>query len=129
MKMVTLELGNNSATIIDDDANLDLAVQRVVAGGFANSGQVCISVQRVVVHQKVYDEFMDKLVPAVNALKVGDPMDETTDVGALISKAEADRVKAWIRGGTGPGRHARRPGASTGTGACCPRCSPTSRAR
>ena len=97
MKMVTLELGNNSATIIDDDANLDLAVQRVVAGGFANSGQVCISVQRVVVHQKVYDAFMDKLVPAVNALKVGDPMDETTDVGALISEAEADRVKAWVQ--------------------------------
>ena len=97
MKMVTLELGNNSATIVDEDANLDLAVQRVVAGGYANSGQVCISVQRVVVHRKVYDAFMDRLVPAVNALKVGDPMDETTDVGALISEAEADRVKAWVR--------------------------------
>ena len=63
MKMVTLELGNNSATIVDDDANLDLAVQRVVAGGFANSGQICISVQRVVVHQAVYDEFLAKLDP------------------------------------------------------------------
>ena len=63
MKMVTLELGNNSATIVDDDANLDLAVQRVVAGGFANSGQVCISVQRVVVHERVYDEFMAELDP------------------------------------------------------------------
>ncbi len=59
MKMVTLELGNNSATIVDEDANLELAAQRVVAGGFANSGQVCISVQRVVVHEKVYDEFME----------------------------------------------------------------------
>ena len=62
MKMVTLELGNNSATIVDEDANLELAVQRIVAGGFANSGQVCISVQRVVVHEAVYDEFLATLV-------------------------------------------------------------------
>jgi acyl-CoA reductase-like NAD-dependent aldehyde dehydrogenase len=96
MKMVTLELGNNSATIVDEDAHLDLAVQRVVAGGFANSGQVCISVQRVVVHEGVYDEFLSRLLPAVKALKVGDPLDETTDVAALISRAETDRVEAWI---------------------------------
>jgi acyl-CoA reductase-like NAD-dependent aldehyde dehydrogenase len=97
MKMVTLELGNNSATIVDEDANLDLAVQRVVAGGFANSGQVCISVQRVVVHEKVYDEFMARLVPAVEALRVGDPLDETTDVASLISRSEAARVESWVR--------------------------------
>jgi len=97
MKMVTLELGNNSATIVDEDANLELAVQRIVAGGFANSGQVCISVQRVVVHEKVYDEFMATLVPAVEALTVGDPLDETTDVSSLISPAEVERVKGWIQ--------------------------------
>jgi acyl-CoA reductase-like NAD-dependent aldehyde dehydrogenase len=97
MKMVTLELGNNSATIVDDDANLDLAVQRVVAGGFANSGQVCISVQRVVVHENVYDEFMAELVPAVESLKVGDPLDDTTDVASLISASEAERVKSWVQ--------------------------------
>jgi acyl-CoA reductase-like NAD-dependent aldehyde dehydrogenase len=97
MKMVTLELGNNSATIIDEDANLELAAQRVVAGGFANSGQVCISVQRVIVHEKVYDEFMEMLVPAVEALKVGEPLDETTDVASLISPAEVERVKSWIQ--------------------------------
>jgi acyl-CoA reductase-like NAD-dependent aldehyde dehydrogenase len=97
MKMLTLELGNNSATIIDEDANLDLAVQRVVAGGFVNSGQVCISVQRVVVHEKVYQAFMDKLVPAVKALTVGDPMDETTEVGAHIRRAEDERVKGWVQ--------------------------------
>ena len=84
MKMVTLELGNNSATIVDDSADLELAVQRVVAGGFSNSGQVCISVQRVVVHEDVYDEFLAALVASVEALKVGDPLDETTDVAALI---------------------------------------------
>ncbi len=96
MKMVTLELGNNSATIVEDDANLDLAVQRVVAGGFANSGQICISVQRVVVHKAVYDEFMAMLIPAVQALRVGDPLDPDTDVATLISQSEVDRVKAWI---------------------------------
>ena len=96
MKMVTLELGNNSATIVDEDANLGLAVQRIVAGGFANSGQICISVQRVVVHQAVYDEFLAMLIPAVEALMVGDPLDETTDVATLISKAEVERVADWI---------------------------------
>ncbi len=97
MKMVTLELGNNSATIVDEDANLELAVQRIVAGGFANSGQVCISVQRVVVHENVYDEFMGMLVPVVEALKVGDPLDESTDVSSLISPGEVERVKGWIQ--------------------------------
>jgi acyl-CoA reductase-like NAD-dependent aldehyde dehydrogenase len=96
MKMVTLELGNNSATIVDEDADLDLAVQRVVVGGFANSGQVCISVQRVVVHEKVYDEFMTKLIPAVTALRVGDPLDEATDVASLINPGEVERVRGWI---------------------------------
>jgi acyl-CoA reductase-like NAD-dependent aldehyde dehydrogenase len=96
MKMVTLELGNNSATIVDEDANLALAVQRIVAGGFANSGQICISVQRVVVHQAVYDDFLAMLIPAVEALKVGDPLDDDTDVATLISKAEVERVSAWI---------------------------------
>ena len=97
MKMITLELGNNSATIVDDDANLELAVQRVVAGGFANSGQICISVQRVVVHQAVYDRFLDLLIPQVEALVVGDPLDETTDVASLISEDEVERVKGWIQ--------------------------------
>jgi acyl-CoA reductase-like NAD-dependent aldehyde dehydrogenase len=97
MKMVTLELGNNSATIVDDAADLDLAVQRVVAGGFANSGQICISVQRVVVHERVHDAFVAKLVPLVAALKVGDPLDEDTDVATLINEGEVERVTGWIR--------------------------------
>jgi acyl-CoA reductase-like NAD-dependent aldehyde dehydrogenase len=96
MKMITLELGNNSATIVDEDAHLDLAVQRIVAGGFANSGQTCISVQRVVVHEKVYDEFMAKLIPAVKALKLGDPLDESTDVSSLITRADDERVRQWV---------------------------------
>ncbi len=107
MKMVTLELGNNSATIVDDDADLDLALQRVVAGGFSNSGQVCISVQRVVVHEKVYDEFLAALVASVEALKVGDPLDETTDVAALIDDA-GDGPRQGLGGrGARAGRDAR----------------------
>jgi acyl-CoA reductase-like NAD-dependent aldehyde dehydrogenase len=97
MKMVTLELGNNSATIVDEDADLNLAVQRVVAGGFSNSGQICISVQRVVVHEAIYDEFLAALVESVDALKVGDPLDETTDVASLIDDSETERVKAWVQ--------------------------------
>ena len=121
MKMVTLELGNNSATIVDEDANLGLAVQRIVAGGFANSGQICISVQRVVVHQAVYDEFLAMLIPAVEALKVGDPLDEDTDVATLINEDEAERVAGWIEEAVDDGRDAgdrrsarRRPPAADG---------------
>ena len=100
MKMVTLELGNNSATIVDDDANLDLAVQRVVAGGFANSGQICISVQRVVVHQAVYDAFMEKLVPAVERAQ-----------GRRPARRDDGRGHAHQRGRGGPreGLDATRP--------------------
>jgi len=97
MKMVTLELGNNSATIVEEDADLDLAMQRIVAGGFSNSGQTCISVQRVVVHENVYDEFVAALAASVEALKVGDPLDEKTDVAALIDEKETARVASWVR--------------------------------
>ncbi len=96
MKRVTLELGSNSATIVDEDADLELAMERVVAGGFAFSGQVCISVQRVIVHRAVYDRFVPMLVERVAELRVGDPQDERTDVSALISPAETERVAAWV---------------------------------
>jgi acyl-CoA reductase-like NAD-dependent aldehyde dehydrogenase len=87
----------SGATIVDEDANLDLAVQRIVAGGFANSGQTCISVQRVVVHERVYDAFLAMLIPAVAALKVGDPQEKDTDVSALINPQEQARVQEWIQ--------------------------------
>lgn len=97
MKRVTLELGSNSATIVDEDADIDLAVDRIIAGGFAFSGQVCISVQRVIVVGGVYDEVLAKLVAGVKKLKYGDPLDPTTDVSALISRAESERVCSWVR--------------------------------
>jgi acyl-CoA reductase-like NAD-dependent aldehyde dehydrogenase len=97
MKRVTLELGSNSATIVDEDADIDLAVGRIVAGGFTFSGQVCISVQRVIIHQKVYDEVLAKLVAGVQKLKYGDPLDPETDVSVLISAEETERVSAWVQ--------------------------------
>jgi len=97
MKRVTLELGNNSATIIDDDADLDLAVARTVMGSFANSGQVCISVQRIYVHQSVYDTFLEKFILATRMLKVGNPLDKDCDVGPMIDETEAIRAEAWVQ--------------------------------
>jgi glyceraldehyde-3-phosphate dehydrogenase (NADP+) len=74
MKKVVLELGGNAGVIVDNDADIDFAVNRIRVGAFAYSGQVCISVQRVFVHEDVYDEFREKLVNAVKAIKVGDPL-------------------------------------------------------
>jgi acyl-CoA reductase-like NAD-dependent aldehyde dehydrogenase len=96
MKRVTLELGSNSAVIIEDDANLDEAVPRCVAGSFAHSGQVCISVQRIFVQQKVRGEFMERFVEGARKLRIGHPHDPATDVSSLITVGEAERVEHWI---------------------------------
>lgn len=96
LKRVTLELGSNSPTIVNDDGDVDAAVSRCVIGSFANSGQVCISVQRIFVHQKKYGEFMAKFVDATRKLKVGDPMDRTCDIGPMISRVELERSVAWL---------------------------------
>jgi len=95
-KRVVLELGGNGGVIVDRDANLEYAVQRVVAGAFSYAGQVCISVQRVFIHEEVYDAFTKSLVDAVKRLKVGDPVDPETDVGPVIDDAAAERIQAWI---------------------------------
>lgn len=96
LKRVTLELGSNSPTIIEDDGDVDAAVSRCVVGSFANSGQVCISVQRIFVHRRRYDEFMQKFVLATRKLKVGDPMDRESDIGPMISRYELERAVSWI---------------------------------
>jgi len=95
-KKVTLELGGNAACIIEPDANLTQAVSRIVVGSFSNSGQSCISVQRIFVHESIYSVFRDKLVSAVQTLSTGDPSLDETQVGPMISKAEADRLWQWI---------------------------------
>ncbi len=96
MKKVTLELGSNSGVIIDIDADLDLAVERCLMGAFANSGQVCISVQRIYLHEKIAKEFTDKFLNGVKKLKIGNPLEKDTDVGPMIDPAEVERVELWI---------------------------------
>ncbi|PJO45621.1 aldehyde dehydrogenase family protein [Lysinibacillus xylanilyticus] len=96
LKKVTLELGSNAAVIIDENVNIDKLISRVVSGAFTFQGQVCISVQRIYVHEKMYDLFVDKFVTATKELKLGDPLDPTTDVSALISPQDVKRTLSWI---------------------------------
>ena len=104
-KKVVLELGGNAACIVDADWDIDDAVQRIVIGGYYQSGQSCISVQRVLVHESVYGAFRDKLVAAVRALKCGDPRDEDTFIGPIISEFDAKRIESWIRSAADNGAH------------------------
>jgi acyl-CoA reductase-like NAD-dependent aldehyde dehydrogenase len=96
-KKVVLELGGNAAVIVDETGNdLADAVERLVFGAFYQSGQSCIGVQRILVHEAVYDELRDRLVAATRALVAGDPKDERTFIGPMISEAEAERLEGWI---------------------------------
>lgn len=95
-KPIVLELGGNAAAIVED-WDLDDAVERIIFGAFYQSGQSCISVQRVMVRDAIYDQFRDKLVAAAKNLRAGDPRDENTFVGPIISDKEADRIESWIR--------------------------------
>lgn len=95
-KKVVLELGGNAGCIVDADADLADAVQRIVFGGFYQSGQSCISVQRVYAQRSVYEAFRARLVDAVRALPMGDPKAEETFIGPLIAAKEAERVERWI---------------------------------
>lgn len=95
-KKVVLELGGNAACIVDEGTDLDDAVERVITGAFYQSGQSCISVQRLIVHQSLYESFKQKLVARTKALKMGDPKDPETFIGPMISEAEAERLEGWI---------------------------------
>jgi len=97
MKRVTLELGNNGAVIIMPDADLDEAVARCVAGSYAHSGQVCISVQRIFVQNDIRGEFLDRFVAQTEKLRVGHPFEASTDISSLITEIEAERVAGWIK--------------------------------
>jgi acyl-CoA reductase-like NAD-dependent aldehyde dehydrogenase len=96
-KHVTLELGGNAAVIIDRDADIDDAVGRCVFGGYYQAGQSCISVQRILVHANVYDSFRDKFVAAVRKVVAGDPRDEKTFVGPIITEDDAKRIESSIQ--------------------------------
>lgn len=96
MKRVVLELGGNAGVIVDEDADVPFAAQRVRVGAFAYAGQVCISVQRVFVHEAVYDCFKEQLLAETKKMKLGDPLDRATDLGPMIDDKAAQRSQGWI---------------------------------
>ena len=102
-KRVNLELGNATPVIVEADADVEDAAARCAANAFSFAGQSCISVQRIFVQRDVYETFRDAFLPRVDALVVGDPADEATDVGPLISRSERDRVLEWIEEARGGG--------------------------
>lgn len=95
-KPVVLELGGNAACIVDEGTDLEDAVARIVFGAYYQSGQSCISVQRIMVHESLYDEARERLIKAVGALVHGDPADENTFIGPMISEKEAARLHGWV---------------------------------
>lgn len=97
MKRVALELGSNSATIIEPDADIDMAIPRCIMGAFSNAGQICISLQRIYIHERVFDEFKEKFTGAVKKMKVGNPMETDTEYGPMIEEKEAVRAEEWIK--------------------------------
>lgn len=107
---VALELGNATPVIVHDDADVDLAARAIAGSAFMHAGQSCISVQRVIVQREVHDRLMDALLPLVDALVVGDPLDEATDVGPVIDSASADRILDWVAEATGAGARLLRGG-------------------
>jgi len=102
-KKVVLELGGNAAVIVDRDADIEDAVERIVFGAFYQSGQSCIGVQRVIIHASIYDEVKAQLVAKTTALVAGDPRSEETFIGPMISESEAVRLEEWIREALGAG--------------------------
>lgn len=95
-KAVALELGGNAPVIVDETANFDRSVSRSVTGAFAYSGQVCISVQRVFVHEKFFDEWTNSFVETASKLKHGDPLNEDTEFSVMIDEAAAKRAESWV---------------------------------
>lgn len=96
LRKITLELGSNSAMIVERDVPVEKIVKRAVEGAFSFSGQVCISLQRLYVNEAIYEQFTEKFIAETKRLKVGDPSDEKTDVSAMISPKEVNRIREWI---------------------------------
>jgi acyl-CoA reductase-like NAD-dependent aldehyde dehydrogenase len=95
-KKVLLELGNSTPVIVQGDADVDEAVEKLVVNSFSFAGQSCISTQRIYVQKWIYDDFVDRFVPRVEELVVGDPADEETDLGPVVDDSARDRILAWI---------------------------------
>ncbi|CAN5261666.1 aldehyde dehydrogenase family protein [soil metagenome] len=113
-KRVNLELGNATPVIVAADADLDDATSRLAANAFSFAGQSCISVQRIYVEREAYDAFLERFLARVEALKVGDPADEDTDVGPLIAQSERDRILEWLEEATDAGAEVLAGGALEG---------------
>ncbi len=105
LRRVALEMGNNSSLIVEPDADLDWLVPRCVTGGFSHSGQVCISLQNVYVHEKIADHFAERFVETARSLKIGHPLEEDTAISSLISVEAAERVDSMDR----PGAECQQP--------------------
>jgi acyl-CoA reductase-like NAD-dependent aldehyde dehydrogenase len=114
-KKVVLELGGNAGAIVDQSADLDWAVRRILIGAFAYSGQVCISVQRLFVHEAVWEPFMAKFVDGVKALRVGDPLDPNTDIGPMVDANQASRTQRWVDEAVAMGGQVLAGGTADGT--------------
>ena len=105
-----LEHGGVAPVIVDDTASLEKAIPSLVKGAFYHAGQVCVSVQRIFAHETVYPKLIDKIVDAANKLRVGDPSDENTEVGPLISAKEQDRVNQWVQESVAPNKSVLKAG-------------------
>jgi len=95
-KKIAMELGSNSAVIVTQSGDLDFATIRIVQGAFALAGQVCISVQRVVAHRDIFDQVVERVSAQASGLKIGNPLEEQTQMGPMISEKDAQRIEAWI---------------------------------
>ena len=95
-KKVVLELGGNAGVIVDKSADLDWAVRRLLVGAFTYAGQVCISVQRMFVHDDIWDELMKRFVEGAKSIKIGDPLDPETELGPMVDGAAAERTQRWV---------------------------------
>jgi acyl-CoA reductase-like NAD-dependent aldehyde dehydrogenase len=114
-KRVVLELGGNAGVIVEPDADLDYAAERCAVGGYGYSGQTCISVQRIYVHESAYQAFLERLLKRVGAFKVGNPADETTMIGPLIDEGAAKRLESWIQEAVSGGAKVRIGGKRLGS--------------
>ena len=114
-KKVVLELGGNAGVIIDKSADLDWAVKRCLVGAFTYAGQVCISVQRMVIHEAIWDEFMTRFVAGAEQLKLGDPLDPQTDLGPMVDATAAGRTQRWVDEAVALGGKLRLGGHANGT--------------
>lgn len=105
LKRVALELGSNSGLIIDRNVDLEYVAKKCVTGAFSNQGQVCIAIQRIYIMEDVYDNFVEKFIEQVKLLKIGSPLEESTDLSAMIHEKEQQRALEWIKEAKSEGAH------------------------